>query len=142
MLKLRRDLANRGAAHTPHLAQKLLRERESVGIDAIAAHQQPSRTPLLDRTDYATLLFSLGRRSEARDVCRRAIELKDVKPGAERYFRGLAYYLLGRQSDAETAYQESKSSESYYDVFAKRLPGIAQWRTSLMPALHTRPATV
>jgi tetratricopeptide (TPR) repeat protein len=78
-------------------------------------------------TDYAILLLSLGRRTEARNVCRRAIALEPVKAGAERYFRGLAYYLLGRLGDAQTSYQESKSSEPYYDTFAERLAGMATY---------------
>jgi tetratricopeptide (TPR) repeat protein len=72
-------------------------------------------------TDYAILLLSLGRRVEAQNICRRAIDLDPDRTGAERYFRGLAYYLLGRRGDAETAYRESKSTEPFYDVFAKRL---------------------
>jgi hypothetical protein len=46
--------------------------------------------------------------------CEKAIELPP-NGGSEEYFRGLAFYLLGRKDYARTVYLESKSHERYYD---------------------------
>jgi len=46
----RRD-RHRGAAHTEHLPEKLLRQRDRIAIDAIVRLQQPAAEPGLERME-------------------------------------------------------------------------------------------
>jgi tetratricopeptide (TPR) repeat protein len=68
-------------------------------------------------TDYALILRSIGRCREADEVCCRALNLPVPSPGAETYFRGLAFYLVGREQEAKTFFADSNYREKYYDQF-------------------------
>lgn len=71
-------------------------------------------------TDYALILRSIGYGDKARRVCEDALcKLEAPKaPGPETYFRGLAYYLLGRETEAKVFFVDSKSDQPYYARFA------------------------
>lgn len=68
-------------------------------------------------TDYALILRSIGRYREANEVCRRALTLPRPESDAETYFRGLAYYLLGRKQEAHAYFADSRYRGQFYDQF-------------------------
>jgi tetratricopeptide (TPR) repeat protein len=68
-------------------------------------------------TDYALILRSIGRFGEAQEVCRRVAAMPAPTKYSEHYFRGLAFYLLGRYSDAKLAYEDSNRYVQYYAEF-------------------------
>jgi tetratricopeptide (TPR) repeat protein len=68
-------------------------------------------------TDYALILRSIGQHAQADSACRRALDLGRPENDAESYFRGLAFFLLGRQAEAKMAYEDSKNHGQYYDRF-------------------------
>jgi tetratricopeptide (TPR) repeat protein len=99
-----------------HLAA--LRARHGQPLQALEMYrnrllEDPER-PYQMMTDYAVILLSLGHRFEAQEVCRRAIALAEPKTRSERYFRGLAFYILGDKERALALYLESKSPQPYY----------------------------
>src|SRR5262249_24133736 len=53
-------ICHAGSAHAEHEREKLMRENEFVGFDAILCHQQPTRQPFLNRP------MSVGERGTAR----------------------------------------------------------------------------
>jgi tetratricopeptide (TPR) repeat protein len=68
-------------------------------------------------TDYALILQSIGRFREAQEVYRRAVALPSPAIESEHYFRGLAFYLLGRHAEAQLEYADSRRYAQYYDEF-------------------------
>jgi tetratricopeptide (TPR) repeat protein len=68
-------------------------------------------------TDYALILRSIGRHREAHEVYRRAAALPPPASDSEHYFRGLAFYLLGRHAEAQLEYADSRRYGQYYDEF-------------------------